>query len=215
MLRAGLLAACLIALPALTWASIDPGITIESGDPPFVFLGGITNNLNGVQPTTTSPDITYELNDDNAVITSLTFDMTINPGLLVRDVLNTFSCSQPRGQAYFLRCRVTYTPSTGDLKYVFSGVRRPDGDELCPALDCEVGEREGIPPGASFFVVLTGWVPDLTINDPVEVYSGLPVFSNSFTTAAPEPSTLWTLALVLLLVGWVVERRRRITAAER
>ena len=81
MLTACLVAGGLIALPAITLASTDPGITIESSDPPDpIFLGGITNGLGGVQ-LTGDADVLYQLEDDTGIITSITFDVQINKDL--------------------------------------------------------------------------------------------------------------------------------------
>ena len=202
-----LVAIGLLPLPAILQAKpIDPGIIVDSTDPPAINLFGVTNGINGVQPTGDAA-VVYQLEDNTGIIQSLTFDLTINTGLPQKDIRNGFSCGQ-NGRGYFLHCTITYDPNTGDLKYMFFGVRPPEGDELCPQKDCEVNEQEGIPPGGTFFVHLNGWVSDATVGDPDTLYSGLPEFSNSFV-ATPEPSALWVVGIALLLLASVVELRRR------
>ena len=212
-------AALFIVLPALSRASIlDPGIILDGTDPDFTELGGITNGLNGVQAT--SPNITYGLEDNTGIVQSVTFDMIINPGLRQKDIRNGFSCNQDStgngGKGYFLHCSIDYNANTGELSFNFFGVKPPDADERCPQRDCEVNEQEGIPPGASFFVHLFGWVPDASVDDPVQLYNGAPpTFTNTFTASSPEPSGTVAAAVGLLLVAAVVEIRRRRLASRR
>ena len=212
-------AALLIVLPLLSRATtMDPGIILDGTDPDFTELGGITNGLNGVQAT--SPDITYGLENDTGIIQSVTFAMIINTGLPNKAINNGFSCSQDSTgngtDGYFLHCSVDYNKTTGALTFNFFGVKPPDDDELCPAQDCEAHEQEGIPPGASFFVHLTGWVDDASVDDPIQLYNGAPpTFTNSFTASSPEPSGTVAAGVGLLLVAAFVEIRRRRLALRR
>jgi len=208
----------LVAAGCLLLPSIAPaiGIGVIGGDPVAPLLD-ITGDLVDVQPTAANcisltGDCTFVFNNDTgAIITSLDFNMDIATGLTKADIAESFSCSQG-GLGYFKNCAVTYNAITGDLDYLFSGVNQPEGDEQCPQKDCEVNEREGIPPAApgyrQFSITLTGWVADATVGDPMPLFpNGLPTFTNSFTT--PEPSSLIALGIGSLLLVGVVQFRRR------
>jgi len=212
-----LVAVCLLAVPAIAPATpLDPGIIIDSTDPPAINLFGVTNGIGGVQPTGDAA-VVYQLEDNTGVINSITFDLQVNPGLAElltpAELAAAFTCGQGSGKGYFLHCQVVYTDATGDLKYEFYGVKPPDGDEYCTPQHCEVNEQEGIPPGATFFVHLNGWVEDASVNDPVPLYNGLPGFTDSFTT--PEPSTLGAAGIGLVLAALVEARRRKKTKPTR
>ncbi len=222
MIRNYVLAAvsCLLALPALA-----PAIGIEAigGDPPNPLL--ISTQFGQVQATSetfcgsaaTPPlpegDCTFVFeNNTGAIVNSLEFNMDIATGLTKADIASTFTCSQG-GLGYFLHCAIAYNSTTGDLDYLLSGVKPPDGDEKCPG-DCEINEQEGIPLDGIFRIELTGWVATATVGDPMMVFpNGLPSFTDSFTT--PEPSSLFTLGIGCLLLAGVVEVRRRRKALSR
>jgi len=226
MLRNYTLIAALVLLPGSVMAL---GIAVDGGDPPaspFV----ISTQLGDVQPTGSNcdaltGDCTYVFNNDTgAIITSLSFSMDINPGLggstqtsLRKFIRDNFQCTQDSFGGYFLHCNVTYDQPTGLLTYSLYGVRRPEGDELCPTKDCELGEHEGIPPAVpgydQFRIVLTGWVEDAPITTDGNLYDGTPpTFTNSFT-ATPEPSTVLFSGIGLVLLAGFGELRRRKTAA--
>ncbi len=220
MLRCYLLISvgCLIAAPNIAMAV---GIGVKGGDPTCGQTSDV--NLTGVNQTV-EPDgfsgITCFIvtNNTSAIVTSLNFDMTINTGL-TQDGLNVvgpggiFSISQIGGAGYFLNTALTYNTNTGDLNFDFSGVNKPDQDEQCPHPDCEINEQEGIPPGGVFTIELSGWVDNLSVNDPINIYKNLPDVT---TTFSPEPSTVFSLIVgLLLLVGVVEFRRRRSSASSR
>jgi hypothetical protein len=220
MIRNYVLAAvsCLLALPALA-----PAIGIEAigGDPPLPLL--ITTQFGQVQATSETfcgavaglpeGDCTFVFdNNTGAIVTGLDFNMDIVTGLTKAEIADTFTCNQG-GRGYFLNCAVTYNSTTGDLDYLFSGVKPPDGDETCglprSPRDCEINEQEGIPLDGIFRIELTGWVADATVGDPTMVFPNgqLPVFTDTFTT--PEPSSFFSVGIGLLLLAGVFQFRRR------
>jgi hypothetical protein len=205
------------------------GIGVIGGDPTATAFD-VSTQLGVVQPTSsncdpTTGDCTFVFNNDTgAIINSLMFSVTIAPNLTdppASDndlVADNFTCSQNTvTSGYFETCNVTYDASTGLLTYSFSGVTTADNDETCPDKDCELGEKEGIPPAApgypQFRIELTGWLADATVNDPMPIFpNGLPTITGTFTTV-PEPSTLFVLVVgMVLLLGAVELRRRRVAA---
>jgi hypothetical protein len=169
---------------------VDPEILIDEGfgSPGITVPPGI----NQVQPCG-SLSCTYDfINDTGGVITSFRFATTVNTGLSP----SLFTCSDPK--MYFLGCSANYTPTTGSLEYLFTGVKPPDGDENI-SLDTEFGEQEGIPVGGDFVITLKGWEPNAALFP-----NGTPQLSNGFT-ATPEPSQLLLLAVASLLLVSIVE----------
>ncbi len=194
----------------------DPSIGVLGGDPPCTqtFDINVTNINPSVQPQGISGTTCYIItNNSGGIISSLDFGMTINTGLESIDGLNVtgaggiFSIQQLDTSGYFKHTSLTYNDTTGDLGFEFFGVNKADGDEHCPG-DCEINEQEGIPPGGIFTLELTGWVSGLSVNDPVQVYPGLPDVTSTFTTT-PEPSTWLVLMIGFLAIAGVVELRRR------
>ena len=229
MLRRYLLIAvgCVVAVPNIAMAV---GIGVKGGDPIGTTFD-VSTQLGVVQPTSsscdaTTGDCTFIFNNDTgAIISSLMFSVTIAPNLTDPGpndndlVADNFQCSQDSATTgYFKTCNVAYDPTSGLLTYSFSGVNSSDRDESCPAKDCELGEKEGIPPAAlgypQFRIVLTGWLANATVNDPQPIFpNGLPTVTSDFTTI-PEPSTLFALVVgMVLLLGAVELRRRRAPAA--
>ncbi|HLG95035.1 MAG TPA: PEP-CTERM sorting domain-containing protein [Bryobacteraceae bacterium] len=212
MLRYCLLIAvvCLFAFPGVGLAI---GIDVIGGDPcQLVTLSQVQASGN----VDANGNACFDLaNQANGIITSLMFQVTINPGLdpngnLIKDA--PFTCGQG-GAGYFLNCNITYNSSNGVLDFMFSGVNRADRDEGCPSPDCEINEQEGIPPGGLFHIDLTGWIATATVNDPQQIFPNnqLPEFTN--TETIPEPSTVYSSIIGFLLLAGIVELRRRKRAA--
>lgn len=177
---------------------VDPDILIDAGlDPPGLFL--LSSQLNVVQPDGTTPETFEFLNDTGSLVTRMSFETLINPGLNIFDS-GSFSCN-PNTQ--FFACNVTYNQSTGDLLYSFFATQPADGDETIDPN--EPNEQEGLPPGADFFITLDGWTSSPVGPGGETLYNGLPTFTNSFST--PEPSSVIFLGTALLLVGVLVRRR--------
>jgi hypothetical protein len=177
----------------------DPEITIDSGCCSIP----ISTGINTVQPTG-AETVTYDFfNDTNNIVTGFRFATTINTGLSSQAAAS-FTCADPGG--YFLNCTTTYTSSTGNLLYVFSGVNPADGDES--GSDTEVGEQEGIPPAGHFIITLQGWIPD-AMSAGQTLYSGTPVLDDTFTQT-PEPAVALTLGTGLLLLAAIWRRRRTV-----
>jgi hypothetical protein len=174
----------------------DPNMEVDNGGDAI----GITSGINQVQPCGGSRTCDYSFfNDTGAIITSFTFETTIAMNLSP-DAQASFTCSDPGG--FFKTCTTMYDPPTGDLEYSFSGVFPPIGNANGP------GEERGIAPGAIFTIGLNGWVPD-AMSAGQTLYEGLPTFTTStFTTSAPEPSTLIGLGSGLLFFGLMWRRRR-------
>ena len=226
----------LVALPTVGLAG--PLITIcgkRACDPsllPIINPIPITpNSIQNVQPKGSSGETDYAfINLTGTILDNFAFDMTINKGLDetlgAPTVAKTFTCDQPSD--YFLNCSVTYNDFTGLLVYQYSGVNPPDGDPL----DTEVGQQEGIPscpvlPGPTkitypvataacealgglgiFTIAVEGWTSSDSVGG-VQLYSGLPKFTNAFNV--PEPSAaLILLTELLLLAGTLVVFGRRL-----
>jgi len=167
----------------------DPQISIDSGCCSIPISSGI----NTVQPTGDAT-VTYDFfNDTKNIITGFTFETTINTGLS-SEAAASFTCADPGG--FFLGCSTSYTQTTGNLLYVFSGVNPPSGD----------GEDEGIFPGGHFIITLQGWVPD-AMSAGQMLYNNLPTLDNTFTDT-PEPAVALTLGTGLLLLAAIWRRRR-------
>src|SRR5690349_1678345 len=117
----------------------DPQILIDTGGDSI----GISIGINQVQPCGSS-SCTYDFfNDTGAIITSFTFQTTVNANLSPENQAS-FTCADPGG--YFLGCSTDYTSATGKLRYLFAGVNPSDGDEgQFSFFESEVGEQEGIP----------------------------------------------------------------------
>jgi len=194
--------------------SQDPGILVEDGDPTPM---SITTDLGLVQPNGQGM-VTFDfINDSNAIVDQLEFMVDIEGGLSQSVINSAFSISQGVGNGYFLHDTISYIPvdpvhpTQGLLTYDFFGVNPSDGDESCPSPDQEVNEQEGIPACGVFHITLTGWVDNANFMG-TQLYSGRPTFTNSFTNS-PEPSTIASSGLGLLILAAVVERRRRKAAA--
>jgi hypothetical protein len=199
-----LVCSLMIGLSAVTLAQSlppDPEILIDTGGDPM----NITTGISQVQANG-SPLVSYDFVNDTSLLTSFMFETMVNKGLdpwLATHVF--FGCLNPGG--YFLNCSVNYNPTTGDLKYLFSGVLPPDGDETPgPGFDPtgEVGEHEGIPTGGVFHITMVGWIDG---GYGGLLYQNRPTFSNSFTTV-PEPTSFLSFLAELLLMGCVLTLAR-------
>ena len=185
----------------------DPEMEIDTGG----FSLPISTMIGMAQPCDPGPQnmpCSYDFfNDTGSLLTSFTFETKINTGLSLDIIAQNFTCVDPSG--YFGAdglpgCAVNY--NAGDLKYVFSAVNPPDGEEVTQT---EVGEGEGIPPDGHFFITFKGWTPNLTItvdNASVQLYSGEPKTTNSFQTV-PEPAAAGSLLVGLMLLGAIWRRR--------
>src|SRR5579871_2862047 len=143
---------CLAFTPALLRADVvDPGMTIDAGDPPPP-----TDLSVGVMFT---PDPTQQtqvfdfFNDLNGIVTSFTLMTTVAPHFG-----GVFSCSS----GYFLTCSDTYNSTNGALTYSFSGVNPTTGSGICPSSNpaCEANDHQGIPIDGLFHFTLTGWTDE-------------------------------------------------------
>jgi hypothetical protein len=183
--------------------SQDPGILVEDGDPTPM---PITVDLGLVQPNGQGM-VTFDfINDSGGIVDELEFMVQIAKSLPNSVIQNAFSISQG-GAGYFKNDTISYDPTTGVLTYLFDGVNPSDHDEMCPTPDQEINEQEGIPACGVFHVTLTGWVDSAMFGN-TTLYNGRPTFTASFMDS-PEPSTIAFSGLGLLLLGAVVERRRR------
>ena len=172
----------------------DPQILIDTGGDAIP----ISTGINQVQPTG-DQTVSYDFfNNTKNIVTGFTFETTINTGLS-SDAAASFTCADPGG--FFLDCNTTYTSSTGNLLYVFSGVNPFSGMSGSGA-----GEHEGIFPGGNFIITLQGWTPD-AMSAGQMLYNELPTLDNTFTDT-PEPAVALTLGTGLLLLA-VIGRRRR------
>ena len=170
----------------------DPEILIDTGGDAIP----ISTGINQVQPTG-DQTVSYDFfNNTKNIVTGFTFETTINTGLS-SDAAASFTCADPGG--FFLNCTTTYTSSSGNLLYVFSGVNPFSGMNGSGA-----GEHEGIFPGGNFIITLQGWTPD-AMSAGQTLYNGLPTLDNTFT--APEPAVALTLGTGLLLLAFIGRRR--------
>ena len=186
----------------------DPEMEIDTGG----FSTPISTTIGTAQPCDPGPlnmPCSYDFfNDTGNLLTSFTFETKINPGLSPDIITQNFTCADPSG--YFASrglpgCAVNYIPN-GDLKYLFSAVNPPDGDETSQS---ELGEGEGIPANGHFMITFKGWKPDLTVtvdNTVVPLYSGEPTTNNSFQTV-PEPAAAGSLLVGLMLLAAMWGRR--------
>ena len=182
----------------------DPEVALDGGGDAIP----ITLGINQIQPNAGCPVLngliqcTFDfVNDTSNILTSFTFQTTINTGLS-SEAAGSFTCAD--GGGYFLSCGVHYTSLTGNLRYDFSGVNPPDGDENS---DLELNEMEGIPPNGHFIITLLGWAPDATVGGE-QLYSDLPHLNNSFTQS-PEPAVAFTFGTGLLLLAAMWRRAVR------
>ena len=179
----------------------DPEILIDIGDAPF----NLSTDFNAIQPDGTTQSLAFDFhNDTGGIVTSLTFNTTINKNL---SDTSAFNC--PADPGYFFFCKVNYDGPSGALQYQFFGVDPPEGDEnFALSGDNEFGEHEGIPIGGDFKITLEGW----TVGpDTASLYATLPQFDNTFT-ATPEPSQLVLLAvasLLLVSIAGIIRRREK------
>ncbi|HJT88753.1 MAG TPA: hypothetical protein VJ732_12875 [Bryobacteraceae bacterium] len=204
MLIRGLLVICALALPTILLGDmLDPGIIIDSGDPGPI---PITSGINNVGPTGATP-VTFDFINNTSLIIQFEFQTTINPGLTQQQISDNFSCTNPAN--YFQKCSIGYDSSNGNLTYTFFDTLPADADET--GTDTEIDEFEGIPTNGLFHITLDGWTSDATGTGGVQLYSGLPEFTNSFETAVPEPSAAFLLitgVAVLCSRRWYLGRRR-------
>jgi hypothetical protein len=173
----------------------DPEILIDSGGDAIP----ITSGINQVQPTG-DQTVTYDfINNTKYVVTGFTFETTINVGLS-SEAAASFTCADPGG--FFLNCTTTYTQSSGDLLYVFSGV-----NPFTEMSGSGAGLQEGIFPAGNFIITLDGWIPD-AMSAGQMLYNELPTLDNTFTV--PEPAVALTLGTGLLLLAAMWRRRRTV-----
>ena len=100
----------LLAISTAVFASTDPTIFIDSGDPLPLLL---SNGLNQVQPNGTNP-LTFDfLNDTGAIVTSMLFQTTVNAGLSSGASASFTPCQS----IFFVNCTVAYDPANGALSY--------------------------------------------------------------------------------------------------
>jgi hypothetical protein len=197
-----------VSLPALANPTpVDPQILIDIG----CCSDSLSTQFNNIQPNGSESTVFDDFkNDTGRIVTSLTFNTTINSGLTDAEVHSGFSCP---AQGYFLSCVIFYNSDSGALQYNFSGVNPADGDDNVALFhDNENGEHEGIPIEGDFKVTLMGWTLDAAASDNAPLFgSTLPTFSNGFTVT-PEPSQLLLLALECLLlfsVAAIIRRRAK------
>jgi hypothetical protein len=207
-----LLVACLaVSSPLLVRAdSLDPGMTIDSGDPPPPT--DLSVGVDFTPDDTLSSQAFDYFNDLTGVVTSFTLTTFVAPNY------NTSLLSCNPGD-YFLHCSISYVTETvnnkleGALTYSFFGTNPLDGDEKCSMFDptCESGEKEGIPIDGLFHFELTGWTDQTGLytanNPPVDVHGTF--------TLSPEPSMFEVTGAALLLLFGVVSLRRRKAATAR
>ena len=177
----------------------DPDILIDSGGDAIP----ISTGINQVQPNGAQTVSFDFVNDTLNIVTGFNFETTINTGLSGQAAAS-FTCDDPGG--FFLGCTTSYTSSTGNLLYVFSGVNPAEGDEN--GSDTEAGEQEGIPAGGHFIITLQGWTPD-AMSAGEMLYSGTPTLDNTFTQT-PEPAIALTLGTGLLLLAALWRRRQTV-----
>ena len=214
-----LLFSLLVAVPLI-------GLAQEDNDPRILLAGGDdgpqpVQNIGNVQPACTDggisgstylfglvplPTCTYNFqNTSGSILTSFTFETQVNANLPFPNLL--FNCDQ-QGLGYFLNCNVMYNSSSGDLKYVFSGVNPSDGDETPgPGFDNQYNEQEGIPPTGLFHITLVNWSPAF---DGVLWGNQLPTLTNSFTTVPEASSIVILLTELLLLAAFLTLFRRKL-----
>jgi hypothetical protein len=197
-----------VSFPALANPTpTDPEILIDTG----CCSDSLSTKFGEVQPSSTNSSPFFDfINDTGRVVTSLTFNMTVNAGLTDAEVHSGFSCP---AQGYFLSCVLFYNMENGALQYNFSGVNPADGDENYPVdHDTENGQNEGIPIGGDFKVTLQGWSLGATAGDNAPLFGAtLPSFENGFTVT-PEPSQLVLLAvecLLLISIAGIIRRRSK------
>lgn len=201
---------CLAISPVMLRAdALDPGMTIDAGDPPPP-----TDLSVGVDFTPNASDQAQAfdyINNLNGIVTSFTLTTDVAPNFT-----GPLTCQEP--SSYFKDCSVSYVTETigssmvGVLTYKFFGVNPPDGDERCSNSNpsCEAGEQEGIPINGVFHFELTGWT------DATGLYtqSNPPVPVIGTFTLTPEPSTFYSAGIgFLVLVGMAGYRRRKAAAA--
>ena len=205
---------------AAAWAGTikDPQMGIEDASfSPPIATGAMFVPVNGGG--------TFDFqNDTGHTIISLTFLTTIGINLSPTQISDNFSCNQPAtgptSDPFFLGCFIDYSPRSGNLTIMFSGVNPNEpGVEGC---DTEVGEHEGIPttvpdcPGVGHFLVTLndnfaptgaqgGWGVDPTLFP-----NGTPTFTvANIGFDVPEPATWLLLTPALMGIGILSRRRRR------
>jgi hypothetical protein len=185
----------------------DPEIDMDGGGASLP----ISTNIGTVQPSAGCPVVsgliqcTFDFfNDTGSILASFTFQTTINTGLSDAAAAS-FTCHD--GGGFFLHCGSVYTSATGNLRYDFTGVNAPEGDEGAGSGDTEIGEQEGIPLGGHFIVTLRGWSRGATSGGE-QLYTDLPHLNDSFTQS-PEPAVAFTFGTGLLLLAAIWRRAVR------
>lgn len=181
----------ILALSTVAMADdLDPGITIkQSGDPLAV-----NPNIDLVQANGDTDPLSFEFfNNFNEIIDGFTFSTHVDPGFT-----GPLTCAS----GYFTSCQVIYSPTdpSGFLEYIFSGVLTPSSFINC----CSDTQMEGIAPGGTFTVTLTGFTvaSGLYTTDVAGALGGPQPFTNT-VEVIPEPTTIASLLLgaFLLLAG--------------
>jgi hypothetical protein len=194
----------------------DPAMGMDAGS-----FSTALSLFTGFTPSQTTGGGFLDLfNDTGEVITSITFQVTVKPGLV--DLIDREFICNGAGDSlpnpFFLTCALAYDNSTGQLDFVFSGVSPAGPDQGIPPLapGCTSANADTDPcAGQGHFALIFnngfsltgdtgGWIAseDSPFNAP-------PVITLADLTTVPEPGTLPMAFTALLSLSVIAARRRR------
>ncbi len=201
------------SLASVAWGSPvgDPAMGLDDGSLSSPISNATFTPING-------GGVFDFFNDTGAVITLLTFQTTVLPGLSAAQ-LGLFVCNDATTSGhpnpFFLSCSITYNGSDGlmDISFFGTDALHPGilpADPTCTApvqnSNCSIGHFfVTLNDGFSLDPVATGgW------NDPARVGDNTVGFGVDAINT-PEPATVWLAAGAIGLLGVLKLRRRKVS----
>ena len=209
--------AIVAALVSAAWGSTinDPAMGLDDGSLSSPITGASFAPING-------GGVFDFFNDTGQIITLLTFETTVLPGLTPGQ-LALFVCNDANTPGhpnpFFLNCSITYTSSTGvmDISFFGTDAQHPGILPVDPACRDTI---QTLCTAGHFFVTLNdGFSLDPTSNggwnDPTLVGDGPVQFGVTDIVADnPEPATLWLAAGAIGFLGLLKRKRKTASSSQ-